>query len=135
MHTGASVHASQPDLLGHSTQTSLPLLVVACCCWMQVLCCAVSGESDVIIGGKSLVKFLTLPGGGNNRGDVQSKKGIFGRAGAACATAVSAAWLGAHAVTGMADGSLYLWKVGPAFACSHADDGRMVSPSAIQTVN
>ncbi|KAG5190289.1 quinon protein alcohol dehydrogenase-like superfamily [Tribonema minus] len=97
--TGIDRHCDGRNISNYFTQWPYTAL--------RVLCCAFAGETDIAVGGKSFVKFLTLPAGG--RGDVQSKKGIFGKLGTST-TAISCAWVGAHAVTGMADGSLYLWK-------------------------
>jgi len=58
------------------------------------------------ISGKKEMKFWTLNA---VKGELQSKKGLFGKK-AKNTICVSAAYLGCDAVTGQADGTLYLWK-------------------------
>ena len=72
----------------------------------KILSLAFCGEDAMVSVGKRHVKFWTLKRGA---GELASKKGIFGKK-ARCNVVVSAAYVGADAVTGQADGSVYLWK-------------------------
>eukprot|EP00636_Phaeomonas_parva_P008104 CAMPEP_0118868616 /NCGR_PEP_ID=MMETSP1163-20130328/12066_1 /TAXON_ID=124430 /ORGANISM="Phaeomonas parva, Strain CCMP2877" /LENGTH=2540 /DNA_ID=CAMNT_0006803335 /DNA_START=188 /DNA_END=7810 /DNA_ORIENTATION=- len=72
----------------------------------KILDIAFNGEGSMITVGKKHVKFWSIKSGA---GELASKKGIFGRK-AKSNVVVAAAYVGDDAVTGQADGSLYLWK-------------------------
>jgi microtubule-associated protein-like 6 len=75
---------------------------------IEIYSISVSGTGgSFIVAGKSIVKFWDMPDPEGGRVELSCKGGIFSKP---CRTVVSSAYLGADPVTGMSDGSIYLWK-------------------------
>eukprot|EP01033_Poteriospumella_lacustris_P007987 gene7987-5748_t len=77
---------------------------------ITVYCLAVSQSGTIATGGKDFIKFWNLPSLSSSGGELSSKTGIFSLKTVKSQTAVSCAFLGLDCVTGMADGTLCLWK-------------------------
>lgn len=77
---------------------------------LQLHCLAVSQAGVFVTGGRDFVKFWNLPLMSSSGGELSSKTGIFAAKKTSQQTAVSCAFLGLDAVTGMSDGTLCLWK-------------------------
>lgn len=75
---------------------------------ISVLTLSVSWNGEnMITAGKNHVKFWDMPNADGGRVELSSKAGILNKN---CKTVVSSSYLGVDAVTGMADGNIYLWK-------------------------
>jgi len=72
----------------------------------KMLAIAGFGENCFCLAGKNEVKFFQV---NVEKGELSSKKGLFGKK-AKNKVCVSCCYLGPDAVTGQADGSMYLWK-------------------------
>lgn len=75
---------------------------------ISVLTLSVSSNGEsMLTAGKNHVKVWDMPSADGGRVELCSKAGILNKN---CKTVVSSAYLGLDAVTGMADGNIYLWK-------------------------
>ena len=75
---------------------------------ISVLTLSVSANGEnMITAGKNHVKVWDMPKSDGGRVELSSKAGILNKN---CRTVVSSAYLDVDAVTGMADGNIYLWK-------------------------
>lgn len=90
------------------------------------LCALSVGSNCFVTSGKNHVKFWDLPND-NPVGELSSKTGLFGKM-VTKRTAVSTAFLGADAVTGMTDGNLLLWK---SRTCSRVEKGHSKAVAAL----
>ena len=76
---------------------------------VEVYALAVGSEYSFITGGKNTVKFWDIAAAGESSGELSSKGGIFGK-NIRAKSVVSIAFLGSDPFTGMADGTIVLWK-------------------------
>lgn len=77
---------------------------------IDIYAVAVNGDSSFCTVGKRYVKFWNLPKATTPIGELSSKSGVYNNKSITARTAVSVAYLGDDAVTGMDNGIVVLWK-------------------------
>ncbi|CAE7612952.1 Eml5, partial [Symbiodinium microadriaticum] len=95
---------------------------------------AVCGTDTFVTGGKMHVKFWDMSNKTGGRVELMSKAGLFGKQ-AQSKNVISAAYLGTDAVTGMADGTLLLWKGRSNTRTQRAHGGAITAMTSIAASN